>query len=67
VLPDILVKGGDYEVEQIAGGQCVLENGGEVIILPFVEGFSTTNTLQKVIAAESAKLKQQKLNKSKKE
>lgn len=60
VLPDILVKGGDYEVEQIAGGRCVRDNGGEVVILPFVEGFSTSNTLKKVVAVESAKLKKDK-------
>ena len=36
VKPDILVKGGDWEVEQIAGHKFVLENGGEVIIIPFM-------------------------------
>jgi len=56
VLPDILVKGGDYQVDQIAGADCVIANGGEVKILPFVEGFSTTNTLKRVLAAQSAKL-----------
>ncbi|SHH93450.1 bifunctional D-glycero-beta-D-manno-heptose-7-phosphate kinase/D-glycero-beta-D-manno-heptose 1-phosphate adenylyltransferase HldE [Ferrimonas marina] len=42
VLPDILVKGGDYEVEQIAGHREVLDNGGEVKILGFEDGCSTT-------------------------
>ena len=49
IQPDILVKGGDYEVEQIAGADFVRESGGEVVILPFHEGCSTTelvNTIQ---------------------
>ncbi|MFN0200075.1 MAG: D-glycero-beta-D-manno-heptose 1-phosphate adenylyltransferase [Bacteroidia bacterium] len=45
ILPDILVKGGDYEVEKIVGYEAVTKNGGKVLTLPFVEGFSTTNTL----------------------
>ena len=48
VLPDILVKGGDYTVEQIAGHKQVLQNGGQVIILPFVDGCSTTNIVNKI-------------------
>ncbi|MGB7756984.1 MAG: bifunctional D-glycero-beta-D-manno-heptose-7-phosphate kinase/D-glycero-beta-D-manno-heptose 1-phosphate adenylyltransferase HldE [Salinisphaera sp.] len=42
LLPDILVKGGDYEISRIAGGACVIEAGGEVRTLEFVPGFSTT-------------------------
>lgn len=42
VLPDVLVKGGDYRVEQIAGGETVLKNGGEVRILGFKPGRSTS-------------------------
>jgi D-glycero-beta-D-manno-heptose 1-phosphate adenylyltransferase len=48
VKPDILVKGGDWEVEQIAGHKFVLENGGEVIIIPFMTGFSTTDIIEKI-------------------
>ena len=48
VLPDILVKGGDYTVEQIAGHKQVLKNGGQVIIIPFVDGCSTTNIVKKI-------------------
>lgn len=48
VLPDILVKGGDYKVEQIAGHKQVLQNGGKVIIIPFVDGCSTTNIVKKI-------------------
>ena len=40
--PDILVKGGDYAEADVVGGDHVKDKGGRVIILPFVEGFSTT-------------------------
>jgi D-beta-D-heptose 7-phosphate kinase/D-beta-D-heptose 1-phosphate adenosyltransferase len=42
IVPDVLVKGGDYRVEQIAGGDTVLKNGGEVRVLGFKPGRSTT-------------------------
>lgn len=48
VLPDILVKGGDYQVHQIAGATAVLDNGGNVLILPFLDGHSTTKTIEKI-------------------
>ena len=48
ILPDVLVKGGDYTLETIVGAKEVLENGGKVEIIPFREGFSTTNILKKI-------------------
>ena len=49
ILPDILVKGGDYKnVEDIAGHECVLANGGEVKLLGFVEGHSTTAMIENI-------------------
>ena len=42
LLPDILTKGGDYKKNQIAGSNTVTKNGGKVIILPHVKGYSTT-------------------------
>jgi D-glycero-beta-D-manno-heptose 1-phosphate adenylyltransferase len=48
LLPDVLVKGGDYTVEQIAGAKEVMANGGRVVINPIVEGFSTTGTIEKM-------------------
>jgi len=48
ILPDILVKGGDYEVSQIAGHQCVLNKGGQVKILDFLAGFSTTQLIERM-------------------
>lgn len=47
VLPNILVKGGDYKPEEVAGGKEVVAAGGEVRILSFVEGLSTTATIEK--------------------
>jgi rfaE bifunctional protein nucleotidyltransferase chain/domain len=48
VLPDLLVKGGDYKPEDIVGANVVLENGGEVRVLDFVEGYSTTAVLKRI-------------------
>ena len=48
VLPDVLVKGGDYHPDEVAGGRCVRDNGGEVKILGFVDGCSTTNIIEKM-------------------
>jgi D-beta-D-heptose 7-phosphate kinase/D-beta-D-heptose 1-phosphate adenosyltransferase len=46
VLPDKLVKGGDYRPEQVAGHECVTRAGGEVIILDYHDGFSTTALIE---------------------
>lgn len=46
--PDVLVKGGDWKPEQIVGAKQVLENGGRVQSLAFVEGYSTTSIEQKI-------------------
>lgn len=48
LMPDVLVKGGDYTVEQIAGAKEVIANGGQVVINPILEGFSTTNIIQQI-------------------
>ena len=48
ILPDILVKGGDYKVEEIAGGQEVIAAGGEVKVLNFEEGISTTEIINTI-------------------
>lgn len=49
MLPDVLVKGGDYSPEQIAGGACVRENGGEVKIIEYIEGHSTTDIIKNIL------------------
>jgi D-glycero-beta-D-manno-heptose 1-phosphate adenylyltransferase len=48
LMPDVLVKGGDYTVEQVAGSKEVIANGGRVVINAIVEGFSTTGIINKV-------------------
>jgi D-beta-D-heptose 7-phosphate kinase/D-beta-D-heptose 1-phosphate adenosyltransferase len=48
IMPDVLVKGGDYRVEQVVGHREVLENGGQVIINPIVEGYSTTSIVERI-------------------
>ncbi len=48
IVPDIFVKGGDYKPEEIAGADTVLANGGEVKVLDFVEGKSTTSIVEKI-------------------
>jgi len=48
--PDVLVKGGDYTEDQIAGAAFVRAYGGQVVILPYVPGYSTTSLIQKICA-----------------
>ncbi|MDQ2069613.1 bifunctional D-glycero-beta-D-manno-heptose-7-phosphate kinase/D-glycero-beta-D-manno-heptose 1-phosphate adenylyltransferase HldE [Natronospira bacteriovora] len=48
LLPDLLVKGGDYRPAEIAGHDCVVANGGEVRVLDFVDGLSTSDILARV-------------------
>jgi D-beta-D-heptose 7-phosphate kinase/D-beta-D-heptose 1-phosphate adenosyltransferase len=48
VLPDLLVKGGDYKPEEIAGGKEVIENGGEVRVLQFEDGCSTSEIINTI-------------------
>ncbi len=47
IMPDVLVKGGDYTIEQIIGAKEVLANGGKVEIVPILEGFSTTSIIER--------------------
>lgn len=49
ILPDLLVKGGDYKQEDIAGGKQVIANGGEVQVLNFEDGISTTNIIKEIV------------------
>jgi rfaE bifunctional protein nucleotidyltransferase chain/domain len=48
LLPDILVKGADYAVENIVGAKEVIANGGEVKTITFVEGYSSTSIIKKI-------------------
>ena len=48
VKPDILVKGDDYTIEQIAGAKEVIANGGRVELIPLLKGYSTTDIINKI-------------------
>ena len=48
VLPDVIVKGGDYEIDDIAGGKCVKANGGDVKTISFVDGHSTSKLIKTI-------------------
>jgi rfaE bifunctional protein nucleotidyltransferase chain/domain len=48
ILPDVLVKGADYQIENIAGAKEVLANGGEVKTITFVNGYSSTAIINKI-------------------
>ena len=50
VRPDVIVKGGDYTIEQIVGAKEVMSNGGRVVINPVIEGYSTTSIIDKLKA-----------------
>ena len=52
LLPDVLVKGGDYRLDDIVGAPEVVAAGGEVVIAPLVPGRSTTSILQRVQEGE---------------
>ncbi|MDY6971840.1 MAG: D-glycero-beta-D-manno-heptose 1-phosphate adenylyltransferase [Thermodesulfobacteriota bacterium] len=54
LLPDTLVKGGDWAEEEIIGADVVKKAGGEVKRIPFVEGFSTTDVIENVLALHSS-------------
>tara|TARA_Y100001968_G_scaffold320006_1_gene352350 strand:- start:516 stop:989 length:474 start_codon:yes stop_codon:yes gene_type:complete len=48
IKPDVLVKGGDYKLEDIIGAEDVISWGGEVQIIPITPGFSTTSSIKKL-------------------
>jgi len=48
IVPDVLVKGGDYKEEDIVGGDVVKSNGGEIVTIDFTEGYSTSGLIEKI-------------------
>ena len=48
IIPDVLVKGGDWKIDEIVGADLVINNGGEVKSLSFLEGFSSTRIIDKM-------------------
>lgn len=49
LMPDILVKGADYSIEQIVGAEVVLKNGGQVIPIELTPGRSTSELIRKIV------------------
>ena len=52
LMPDVLVKGGDWEENEIVGADLVKTNGGKVISLPYINGSSTTDIVEKIKGRE---------------
>lgn len=48
IRPNLLFKGADYNVDQVVGGEFVIANGGQVVLIPLEEGHSTTNTIRRI-------------------
>ena len=48
ILPDVLVKGGDYTIDEIASAKEVIANGGKVVINPILDGYSTTGIINAI-------------------
>jgi D-beta-D-heptose 7-phosphate kinase/D-beta-D-heptose 1-phosphate adenosyltransferase len=56
LIPDVLVKGGDWQIDQIVGRDEVEAAGGKVLSLPFVEGLSTTDIIERILESENRKV-----------
>jgi D-glycero-beta-D-manno-heptose 1-phosphate adenylyltransferase len=54
ILPDVLVKGGDWPLEQIVGREEVEASGGRVVALPFAEGYSSSAIIQRILTRYAA-------------
>jgi rfaE bifunctional protein nucleotidyltransferase chain/domain len=51
IKPNVLVKGADYAIDQIVGAKEVLKNGGDVVTIPFIDGYSTSNIEKRIVLA----------------
>ena len=51
LLPDVLVKGGDWKLEEVVGRKEVEEAGGEVVIIPYLEGSSSSEIVKRIISS----------------
>ncbi len=56
INPDVLVKGGDWKIEEIIGADVVIKNGGKVFSLPFLEGYSTSGIIEKILQDSATRL-----------
>jgi len=48
LMPDVLVKGGDYSIDTIVGAKEIMQAGGQVQVIPFLEGYSSTRLIQRI-------------------
>ncbi len=55
LLPDVLVKGGDWSKTQIVGSRTVESRGGQVVAVNFEEGFATSNIIERIRASDSSR------------
>lgn len=53
VMPDVLVKGGDYGTDEIAGADQVRANGGSVVSIPLLKGYSTSGIIEKILSGKT--------------
>ncbi len=53
LLPDVLVKGGDWGVDAVVGRDVVEAHGGQVVLIPYQAGFSTTDIIERIMAAQA--------------
>jgi len=49
LLPDVLVKGGDYKADDIVGADAVRTHGGKVVVVPFLDGYSSTRLIKRIV------------------
>lgn len=54
LVPDVLLKGGDYIVEQIVGYDVVTKHGGQVVTIPIYQDYSTSSIIQKILSVYTA-------------
>lgn len=59
INPDVLVKGGDWKIDEIIGADFVIKNGGKVLSLPILEGFSTSRIIEKILNNSAGNLTEQ--------
>jgi D-beta-D-heptose 7-phosphate kinase/D-beta-D-heptose 1-phosphate adenosyltransferase len=52
LLPDVLAKGGDWSPEEIVGRSEVEEAGGEVVVIPYLKGYSSSAVIEKILDSE---------------
>ncbi len=55
ILPDVLVKGGDWKIDEVVGRKEVEEAGGKVAIIPYLEGYSSSDIIRRIIHSSKQK------------